>query len=139
VDLKSAIEIIILQKDIHKANRYIRKYSASIIIIVRGDTNKIHKSYLEISEKNKTKQTNKKADLVSRVSQRPVHAGEYVGHRSNRASWTGAFQAFILRQEAELRPRPLHTFPDRGELTCRECSNHWVSGESWTPRSADRG
>jgi hypothetical protein len=24
-------------------------------------------------------------------------------------------------------------------LTCRECSDHWDSGESWTPRSADRG
>ena len=91
-----------------------------------------------------------------------------MGSRSNRASWTGSLRAFILSQEAELRPRPLGTFlargesayregsdprtqevdqssrlldtcPARGELACRECSDHWNSGESWTPRSADRG
>ena len=91
-----------------------------------------------------------------------------MGDRSNRASWTGSLQAFILSQEAELRPIPLDTFPARGEstsregsdprtqdvdqssrlldtfpareqLACRECSDHWDSGESWTPRSADRG
>ena len=91
-----------------------------------------------------------------------------MGSRSNRASWTGSLQAFILSQEAELRPRPLGTFlargelasregsdprnqevdlssrllctfPARGELACRECSDHWDSGESWTPRTADRG
>ena len=94
--------------------------------------------------------------------------GEHVDDRSNRASWTGSLWAFILSQEAELRPRPLGTFlargelayregsdprtqevdqssrlldtcPKRGELACRECSDHWDSGESWTPRSADRG
>jgi hypothetical protein len=52
---------------------------------------------------------------------------------------TGALWAFILSQEAELRPRPLCTFPARGELAYRECSDHWDSGESWTPRNADRG
>ena len=90
-----------------------------------------------------------------------------MGSRSNRASWTGCLQAFILSQETELRPRPLGTFlargesayressdprtqevdqssrlldtcPARGELACRECSEHWNSGESWTPKSADR-
>jgi hypothetical protein len=95
-------------------------------------------------------------------------AGEHVGDRSNRASWTESLWAFILSQEAELRPRPLGTFlsrgesayregsdprsqevdqssrlldtyPARGELAFRECSDHWDSGESWTPRSADRG
>ena len=88
-----------------------------------------------------------------------------MGSRSNRASWTGSFQAFILSQETELRPRPLDTFPARGELaskegsdprnqevdlssrlsftfpargepTCRECSDHWDTGESWFSRSA---
>jgi hypothetical protein len=74
----------------------------------------------------------------------------------------------MFRQEAELRPRVLGTFlargesayregsdprpqevdlssryldncPIRGELACRECLDHWASGESWIPRSADRG
>ena len=91
-----------------------------------------------------------------------------MGDRSNRASWSGFPQAFILSQEAELRPRPLGTFLSRGELAdregsdprtqevdqssrlldtcpareelaCREYSDHRNSGESWTPRSADRG
>ena len=93
---------------------------------------------------------------------------EQVDYKSNRASLTGSRWAFILRQEAALRPRTLGTFlargesayregsdprtqevdqssrlldtcPARGELACRECSDHWDSGESWTPRSADRG
>jgi hypothetical protein len=34
--------------------------------------------------------------------------------------------------------RPLCTLPTRLELACSECSDHWDSGESWTPRSADR-
>ena len=101
-------------------------------------------------------------------SLRPVYTGEHMGGRSNRASWTGSIWAFILSQETELRHRPLGTFPARGELAsregsdprtqevelssrllgtfpargelaCRECSDHWDSGESWTPRSADRG
>ena len=91
-----------------------------------------------------------------------------MGNRTNRASWTGSLQAFILCQETELKSRLLDTFPDRGEsaykegpdprnhevdlnsrllctflergeLACRECSDHWDTGESWSPRSADRG
>jgi hypothetical protein len=42
--------------------------------------------------------------------------------RINKASWSEAFQAFILSQEAELRHRPLCTFPARGELASREGS-----------------
>jgi hypothetical protein len=101
-------------------------------------------------------------------SLRPVYSGEHGGSRSNRAPWTGSLWAFILSQEAELRPRllgtfpargesayregsdlrtqevdlssrPLCTFPAREELACRECSNHWDSGKSWTPRRADKG
>ncbi len=34
------------------------------------------------------------------------------------------FRAFIFSHEAELRPRPLCIFPARGELPCRECSDH---------------
>jgi hypothetical protein len=84
--------------------------------------------------------------------------GEHVGDRSNRASWTGSLQSFNLSQEAELRPRNLGTFlargesayregsnprtqevnqsyrfldtrPARGDLACRECSDHWDSGD----------
>jgi hypothetical protein len=91
-----------------------------------------------------------------------------VGYRSKRASWTGSHLTFILSQEVELRPKLLGTFlargklayregsdprtqevdqgyrlldtcPARGELACRECSDHWNSGESWTPKSADKG
>jgi hypothetical protein len=54
---------------------------------------------------------------------RPVYTGEHVGSRSNRASWKGSLQAFILSQEAELRPRHLDTFPTRGELASREVSD----------------
>ena len=99
-------------------------------------------------------------------SLRPVYAREHVDLRNNKASWTRSFQAFILSQEAELRPRTLGTFPargelasregsdprtqevdlssrllcpilTRGELACSECADHWDSGEIWTPRSVD--
>jgi hypothetical protein len=101
-------------------------------------------------------------------SLKPVYAGEHMGGRSNRVSWTGSLQAFILLQEEELRHRPLGnflaigelasvegsdtrtqevdlisrllgTFLARGELVYRECSDHWDSEESWTHRRADRG
>jgi hypothetical protein len=42
-------------------------------------------------------------------------------------------------QEEDQSSRLLDTCPVRGELACRECSDHWDSGVSWTPRSADRG
>lgn len=40
------------------------------------------------------------------------------------------FQAFISSKEAGPNARYLCTFPARGELTCREYSDHWDSGES---------
>ena len=46
-----------------------------------------------------------------------------MGGRSNRASWTGSLPAFILSQEAELRPRSLGTFLTRGESPYREDSD----------------
>jgi hypothetical protein len=49
------------------------------------------------------------------------------------------FRAFIFRQEAGLKTRPLCTFRARGELAYREYSDHWDSGKRWTPRTADRG
>jgi hypothetical protein len=49
------------------------------------------------------------------------------------------FWAFIFSQEAGLNARPLCTFPARGELARREYSDHCDSGESWTPRTTDRG
>jgi hypothetical protein len=101
-------------------------------------------------------------------SLRPVYTGEHEGSRRNRASWKWSHRAFILSQETDLRPRPLDTCPARGEsasrdcsdprnqevdlssrllstfparqeLDWRECSDHWNTGESWSPRSADRG
>jgi hypothetical protein len=101
-------------------------------------------------------------------SLRPVYAGDQVGSRSNRASWAGSLQVFLLSQETELRQRPLGTFPSRRELASREgtdlrtqevdlssrilctfparrelesrkCFEHWDSGEFWTTRSAHRG
>jgi hypothetical protein len=68
--------------------------------------------------------------LVSWVSQRPVHAGEHVGCRSNRASWTCLLWAFILSKEAELSPRPLYTFSTRGELASREGSDPGTQARS---------
>jgi hypothetical protein len=35
--------------------------------------------------------------------------------------------------------RYLFTFPAGEELACREYTDHWDSGESWTQRSTDRG
>ena len=94
-------------------------------------------------------------------------SGEHVGDRSNKASWTESLWVFILSQEAEIDPDPwtpslpeesrlqggcdpktlevdqssklLDTCPTRGELAGRECSDHWDSRESWTPRSTDKG
>jgi hypothetical protein len=56
-------------------------------------------------------------------SLRPVYAEENMGSTSNRASWTGFLRVFFLRQEAELRPRPLDTFPAREYLATREGSD----------------
>jgi hypothetical protein len=55
-------------------------------------------------------------ELLYLVSQRPIHAGEGRGHRSNIASWIGSLQAFILSKEAELRPRPLGNLLARRDL-----------------------
>ena len=63
------------------------------------------------------------ANFLSRVSLRRVHTGEHVGYRRNRDSWTGSLQSFFLSQEVELILSPLCTFPDRGELAYRECSD----------------
>jgi hypothetical protein len=46
-----------------------------------------------------------------------------MGSRSNRATWTGSLQAFIVSQKADLRPRPLGTFLARGESASREGSD----------------
>ena len=114
--------------------------------------------------------TNSAVASTTRImgSQRPVDTGQHMGGRSNKASWTGSHWAFILSQEAKLKPRNLGTFPSRGEsasregsepwtqevdlssrllctfpargeIACREFSDHWDSEESWTPRSVDRG
>jgi hypothetical protein len=41
-------------------------------------------------------------------------------------------------QKVDQSSRLLDTCSTRGEFACRECSDHWDSGGSWTPRSADR-
>ena len=56
-------------------------------------------------------------------SLRLVYAGEHMGGRSHRASCTGSLWAFILSQEAELRPRTLGTFFARGESATRDDSD----------------
>jgi hypothetical protein len=85
--------------------------------------------------------------------------GEHMCDRSNITSQTGSLHAFILSQEADLRPRNLgtllargelayregsdprtqevdqsfrflDTYPVRRELTCKECSDLWDSGEN---------
>ena len=49
--------------------------------------------------------------------------------RSNRGSWTQSYGALILSQEVELILSPLCTFPARGELASRECSDPGTQGE----------
>jgi hypothetical protein len=77
--------------------------------------------------------------LVSCIPRRPVCAGEHADCRGNTSSGKALFWASIFTQEAGLNPRPLCNFPTRGELACREYSDHWDSGESWIARTADRG
>jgi hypothetical protein len=74
--------------------------------------------------------------VVSQVTQTSLHR-RALGLQNN--SLLDRVPSGIHLQPGELSSRPLYTFPARGELACRECSNHWDSGESWTSRSADRG
>jgi hypothetical protein len=60
-----------------------------------------------------------------------------VGDRSNRASWTGSLQAFILSQEAELRHRPLGTILVRGDSAYREGSDTWTQEVDQSSRLLD--
>jgi hypothetical protein len=76
-----------------------------------------------------------KGPFPSGVSLRRVCVGEHMGHRSNRAFWTGSLWAFILSQEAELILRPLCTFPAREELASREGSDpRTQSSVGWNTR-----
>jgi hypothetical protein len=68
--------------------------------------------------------------------QRPVCSGECAECRKNIASRTGPFWAIIFSQEADLSSKNLCYFPVRGAVACREYSEYWESGESWTPRNA---
>jgi hypothetical protein len=61
------------------------------------------------------------------------------GHLSYRGESASREGSDPRTQEVDLSSRLLCTFPARGELPGRECSDHWDSGESWTPRNADRG
>jgi hypothetical protein len=62
--------------------------------------------------------------LPSRISPRLVCTGESVDDRSQQLLGQALFQAFIFCQEANPINRYLCTFSARGELACRECSNH---------------
>lgn len=69
--------------------------------------------------------------LTTRAGERAiVHPGSLRDHSAQESTWTAEatgqarFQAFIYRQEADLSTKPLCTFPARGELTCREYSDH---------------
>jgi hypothetical protein len=57
-----------------------------------------------------------------------------MGDKSNRASWSGSLRAFILSQEAELRPTPLGTFLARGESAYRESSDPRTQELDQSPR-----
>jgi hypothetical protein len=48
------------------------------------------------------------------------------------------FRAFLFSQKVDLCSRVLCSFPVRGEVACRENSENWDTGETWTPRSTDR-
>jgi len=52
-----------------------------------------------------------------------------VDYRSYTTSGTGPVLAFIFFQEAGPNARYLCTFPERGELACREYSDHYNSEE----------
>ena len=60
---------------------------------------------------------------------RLVCAGESVDYRSLQHLGQALFQAFIFWQEGGPNSRYLCTFPVRGELACREGSDHWNSEE----------
>jgi hypothetical protein len=51
-------------------------------------------------------------------------AGESVDYRNSKLLGKVLFLAFIFSQEAGPNTRYLCTFPARGELACREYSNH---------------
>jgi hypothetical protein len=61
--------------------------------------------------------------LGSQIQLRLVCTGE-TGLQKLTASETGLISGLHLLQEAGPKARYLCTFPTRGELACRECSNH---------------
>jgi hypothetical protein len=72
--------------------------------------------------------------LTSRAGERAILCPRSLRDQSVQGSFQDAeathllgqalFQAFIFSQEAGLNSRPLCTFPARGELACREYSDH---------------
>jgi hypothetical protein len=74
------------------------------------------------------------------IPQLLVCIGDCADYRSYTASGTGPVSGPTSSARRQVKnARYLCTFPARGELACREYSDHWNSGESYTPRSADRG
>ena len=72
--------------------------------------------------------------LTNRAGERPILCPMSLGHQSLQVSMQTAeatlllgqalFWAFIFSQEVGLKAQYLCTFQARGELACRECSNH---------------
>jgi hypothetical protein len=72
--------------------------------------------------------------LTTRAGERAILCPMSLGNQSVQVSMQTAeathllgqalFRAFIFSQEAGLNSRYLCTFPARGELACRECSDH---------------
>ena len=60
----------------------------------------------------------------SQIPQRLVCAGESADYRSYTASGQARFQSYISSQKAGPNTRYLCIFPARGELACREYSDH---------------
>jgi hypothetical protein len=63
-------------------------------------------------------------NLGSQIPLRLVCRGESVEYRSTHLLGQNLFQDFIFCQEAGPNARYMCTFPARGELACRECSDH---------------
>ena len=66
--------------------------------------------------------------FLSSVSLRWVRSGEHRPQKQH-SFWDGVLWAYIYSQEVELILSPLCTFPAKGELAFRECSDPRTQGE----------
>jgi hypothetical protein len=77
--------------------------------------------------------------LVSRVPLRPVCAGELADCKGSTCSGKGPVLGHNLQPEVRSEHQTYAGLPCKRELTWREYSDYWDSGESWTLRTAERG